>query len=419
MFRALYNLSISLFVALLYVVQLFNAKVRKMVVGRSGQDFRDTSGVARETICIHCASLGEFEQGRSLIEALRTKYPNARLVLTFFSPSGYDIRRDYEGVDAVYYLPFDRPVAMRRFVEALSPSQFYIIKYEYWYNLLRELNRYGCELYLVSAIFRKNSVFFKSPWRGGAFYRGMLSYFTALFVQDEYSSELLGGLGYADKTVVVGDTRFDRVASVVGSARRIELVERFAQGSPLTIICGSSWDADEELLCEVMARREQWRFVVVPHEISESRIVKLIKNSGRIASRYSQGVIAEGSTLLVVDTIGLLSSLYGYGQIAYIGGGFGAGIHNTLEAATWGVPIVFGAKYHKFREARDLISLGAASSVSNGEEMLVAFDSYAQDGAQDGAQNGAHAGALAKEYVAINTGATGKIISYIGAALKS
>ncbi len=404
MYRVLYNLSIALFVGLLYVVQFFNAKVRKMIVGRRNQHYSTTLSYTK-TICVHCASLGEFEQGRSLIEALRVHNPKARLVLTFFSASGYEIRKNYDGVDAVYYLPFDRPRKVKKFVRELGAEEFYIIKYEYWYNLLKELNRSGCKIYLVSAIFRENSTFFRSSMRGGAFYRAMLGYFTTIFVQDNNSKELLESIGCADSVVVAGDTRFDRVAQVTKSAKQIAIVEDFVRGSELTIVCGSTWGADEELLCEVMKMKEDWKFVVVPHEISQGGVERLIENSGRVATKYSEGVLRDGSTLFVVDTIGLLSSLYQYGELAYIGGGFGVGIHNTLEAATWGVPIVFGPKYEKFREARELIAAGAARSISSADELLAAFENFAAEQKVVGAK--------AKTYVEHNIGATSKIISSI------
>lgn len=386
----------------MWLVQPFVTKARKMIKGRKAQRFTP-SLPQQQTICVHCASLGEFEQGRPLIEELRRKYPKARLVLTFFSSSGYDIRCNYSGVDDVYYLPFDTPRAVRKMLDALQPEKFIIIKYEYWYNLLRALNLRGVQLYLVSAIFGENSSFFYPTWKGGRFFRSMLAFFTHIFVQDEVSAERLRAIGFGDRVTVAGDTRFDRVANVTKTAREIDIVRDFVSDGKLTVVCGSTWGPDEELLIGAMEQRPDWRFIVVPHEISSARIDKLIDQSGRRAIRYSEGKSDDQATLLVIDTIGLLSSAYRYGQIAYIGGGFGVGIHNTLEAATWGIPVVFGPKYQKFKEAVELVGIGAARSIDSGEQLLAVLDCYATTHEQCGAE--------ARNYVERNLGATQTIIN--------
>lgn len=410
MYKALYNFSIYLFIGILWIIRPFNSKIRKMLDGRKKQ-FKTAASDnnqlddSQRVICIHCASLGEFEQGRSLIEALRTKEPKAKIIVTFFSPSGYEIRKNYQGCDGVYYLPFDTKRRVRRFLNEVKPTDFYIIKYEYWFNLLNELKLRGVNTYLVSAIFREKSQFTAPKWKGGDFYRAMLGLFTNIFVQDDSSKEFLSSLGY--NSLVVGDTRFDRVADLVTSAKSIAIVEEFVKGSPMTVVCGSTWPEDEALLMQLMKEKTEWRFVVAPHEIVNQNVEKLIQESGRVATRYSKanGVLTEGSTLLVIDTIGLLCSVYQYGEISYIGGGFGAGIHNTLEAATWGMPIVFGTKYEKFKEARDLVAIGAAKSVNNAEELLVAFEQYST--------TYEHAGELSKGYVLQNIGATDKILGCV------
>lgn len=402
MFRSLYNLGIYLFVAALWVLQPLIPKARKMIAGRRTQKITP-SHTDRQTICVHCASLGEFEQGRPLIEALRAKYPEARLVLTFFSPSGYDIRHNYSGVDDVYYLPFDTVGAVRRMLDLLNIDKFFIVKYEYWYNLLRQLNKRGVELYLVSAIFGENSSFFAPVWKGGAFYRQMLGYFTHIFVQDQPSADRLSEIGFGERVTVAGDTRFDRVAMVTSTARDIEKIVAFTSGAELTIVCGSTWGADEDLLVGVMKERPNWKFIVVPHEISDSRIERLIEQSGRLTVRYSEEQFDDRATLMVVDTIGLLSSIYRYGHIAYIGGGFGAGIHNTLEAATWGMPVVFGPRFERFKEAVELVETGAARSIGGGEQLLAAFDHYASCYDQ--------CGVVARRYVEQNLGATQVIVN--------
>ncbi len=397
----LYNLVIWIFVALLWVVHFFNGKLSKMVKGRKEQSFVQYDG--REVICVHCASLGEFEQGRVLIEKLRAQNPNARLVLTFFSSSGYEIRKNFNGVDEVYYLPFDTKSAVRKFVKTLNPLKFYIIKYEYWYNLLRELKANDTKIYLVSAIFSENSIFFKKKLGVGALYRSMLGMFSGIFVQDAKSKELLEGIGFSDNVVVAGDTRFDRVAGIADEKFSSSLVDEFMSAGGRCVVCGSTWAPDEEFLCEVMKARGDWLFIVAPHEISESGVERLIAQSGRKASRYSKGVINEGSTLLVIDCIGLLSKLYSFGEVSYIGGGFGVGIHNTLEAAAWGTPVVFGTNYHKFREACQLIECGAARSISSAEELLAAFDYYMGEGLGYGE--------VAANYVASNIGASDTILN--------
>lgn len=413
MYKALYNLSIHLFIGVLHLLSPFNSKIKRMIVGRRKQQLPnfeeiECQGTSR-VICVHCASLGEFEQGRSLIEALRREEPSAKIIVTFFSPSGYDIRKSYQGCDGVYYLPFDTKRRVKRFLDIVKPTDFYIIKYEYWYNLLSELHSRGSRIYLVSAIFRERSQFTAKGWRGGNFYRAMLNFFTLIFVQDQASKELLERIGYSRDggCQVVGDTRFDRVSDLVSSSRSIELVKEFVKGSPLTVICGSTWPEDEALLVELMKVNSDWRFVVAPHEIVDQNIERLIAQSGRVATRYSksEGSLIEGSTLLVIDVIGLLSSIYQYGEIAYIGGGFGAGIHNTLEAATWGMPIVFGPKYEKFKEARDLIKLESARSVTSLDELVSAFNYYSS--------NYESCGELSRGYVQGNIGATKAILSAV------
>lgn len=391
---------------------LFSARARLMVRGRRGQNFRDEgtgTGLGagagkRETIMVHCASLGEFEQGRPLVEALRAQYPEARLVVTFFSPSGYEIRKNYAGADAVYYLPLDTPRAARRFVAQLQPDRVFFVKYEFWRNILRALHRSGARVYLVSGIFRKDMTFFRSAWAGGNFFRSILGSFDHFFVQDEASAALLASIGLGDRVTVAGDTRFDRVAGLAQSAPRNEAVERFV-GDSFTVVAGSTWPEDEALLIELMAARPDWKFVVAPHEISSERIDRFMADSGRKAIRYSNISAAQGDeTLLMIDSIGLLSSLYRYGQLAYIGGGFGAGIHNTLEAAAWGRAVVFGPRYTKFREAVGLVECGAAISVTTADELKDAMATLSSSWRT--------VGDLAAAYVQSHIGATSTIMDY-------
>lgn len=388
-----------------------------MIAGRRGQYFgsdthasRSTEGEARQLcICVHAASLGEFEQGRPLIEALRARYPDSRLVLTFFSPSGYEVRKNYSVVDNVYYLPLDTPKAARRFARELKPDMVFFVKYEYWNNILRELKRVGARVYVVSAIFRPSMSFFRPAWRAGAFFRSILKVFDKIFVQDAHSAELLASIGFSDNVIVAGDTRFDRVARLVDSSNTLPDVESFV-GDSFTVVCGSTWGEDEDLLLEAMAKNKGWKFIVAPHHIDQSRIDRFIAQSGRSAIRYSKiGERTGLETLLVVDCIGILSSLYRYGAVAYIGGGFGAGIHNTLEAATWGMPVIFGPKYEKFHEAVELIESGAARSITSSEELCQAMADFAR--------NHISTGSIAKQYVCRNIGATDRILAEVQKSL--
>ncbi len=408
--RLLYNIAIYLLVAGLWVLQLFNAKVRAMVRGRRKQrmevrEWKESCAQDDEGVMVHWSSLGEFEQGRTLNASLREKYPTAKLVLTFFSPSGYNACKNFEVVDKVFYLPFDTPSGVRRFVSDLAPSRVFIIKYEYWYNMLRQLNRAGSKVYIVSAIFRQKSAFFSSYAPVRTFYRSMLSFFTLIFVQNDYSAELLAQMGYGDRVKVVGDTRFDRVQQLCEQAQVNTLVGEFASAGQPLIVCGSTWGGDEQLLLEVMHSRPQWRFVVAPHEINHTHIQRFIEASSRSAALYSEGVVSADNTLLVVDTIGVLRSLYRYATVSYIGGGFGAGIHNTLEAATWGSPVVFGPKYEKFREARELIACGGAFSIGTLDELQGVLDSFRVAGRAGGAR--------ARAYVESEVGATLRIVGYL------
>lgn len=377
-----------------------------MVRSRKGQDFRDPKADAkRQVICVHCASLGEFEQGRPLIEALRAKFKDARLVVTFFSPSGYEIRKNYSGADAVYYLPLDTPRAARRFIDQLQPDMLFLVKYEFWYNILRQARLSGTRIYIVSAIFRADMNFFAPAWRGGDFFRSILGFFDKIFVQDTASATLLEGIGLKERVVVAGDTRFDRVAGLTSSAPLIPSIKQFAVGQT-TIVCGSTWPPDEQLLLCLMDKQSDWRFIIAPHEIEMARIDRLIEASGRRAIKYSQIEQATGDeSLLVIDSIGILSSLYRYGQVAYIGGGFGVGIHNTLEAATWGVPVIFGPRYQKFREAVGLVECGAAASIENSDELTKVVQKFADQNEDFGAK--------AAQYVRSHIGATDTIMAHL------
>jgi len=421
----------------------------------------------RETVWVHCASVGEFEQARPIIEMLRERFPLYRIVITFFSPSGYELRKDYPLADHIFYLPMDTKKNAAKFIEFVNPSLVIFIKYEFWRNYLTRLNRCGIPVYLVSGIFRKGQPFFK--WWGGSF-RKILNLFTHLFVQDENSASLLRGIG-VERVTVCGDTRFDRVHALAQKAVKISSVEIFC-GSSLCCVAGSTWPADEELIVahfrryftkEKIARRyselkmgkqgqvkdytkfvkfpkldsnisrdslenrnsssnvSKFKLIVVPHEVDEQQIKKLLTLLGDIPYvRYSElegdhndQVLSEAS-VLIIDSVGILSRVYRYGSFAYVGGGFGAGIHNILEAATYGLPVVFGPKFGKFKEARDLTELGGAFSISSEDELVEIFDKLLSDSAFRDDCSSVCAG-----YVAKNIGATEYIVNSIAPVKQS
>ena len=352
-------------------------------------------------IWFHAASLGEFEQGRALMERLRASHPEYKIALTFFSPSGYEVRKGYAGADVVTYLPLDRPRNVRAFLDALQPEMAVFVKYEYWGNFLFSLKERGVRTYVVSAIFRPDQVFFR-PY-GGLFVR-MLGCFTKIYVQDERSRQLLSGVGI-ESVEVTGDTRFDRVADIVRRAEELPVAAAFAgEGRPV-VVAGSTWPQDEELLARfISVNKDHLRMIIVPHEVSPSRISELCSRLRCSFALYTQTTPEEAgkADCLVVDTVGILSSLYRYGRVAYVGGGFGAGIHNTLEAAVWGIPVVWGPNYHKFNEAEGLAACGGGCAVASYRQMEDALNRLLTDSA---------AGASAGEYVRSKTGATDKILA--------
>lgn len=364
-----YNLGLILYAWAVRLAAFRHKKARLWIDGRKDlfHRMREAIDPAARIIWIHVASLGEFEQGRPIIEKLRKTHPEYKLLLTFFSPSGYEIRKDYKGVDYLFYLPLDTPRNARRFLDIAHPEIAIFVKYEYWLNLLRELRRRKTRTFIVSAIFRRNSIFFR-PY--GGWWRQALETFEVLFVQNEESKELLASLGF-DNVLVAGDTRFDRVAEIARAAKHIDVVERF-KGDDRLFVAGSTWGPDEELLIRLMNDNPEVKFIIAPHEMDEGRIARLIEETRGGALRYTQCTPRTGygsRQLLILDTVGLLSSVYGYATWSYIGGGFGVGIHNTLEAATFGLPVAFGPNYEKFKEARDLVTLGAARSISGYEQL--------------------------------------------------
>lgn len=404
----LYNTGIHLYSIGARIASRTNPKTKKMTEGQKSTfgHLRATLPADGRTIWIHASSLGEFEQGRPLIERLRRLHPDRKILLTFFSPSGYEVRKNYPMADAVAYLPFDTPRNARRFIETVRPSVAIFIKYEFWGNYLQQLHKAAVPVYIISAIFRQGQIFFR-PW--GGMFRRMLRRFDRIYLQDNESQKLLSGIGI-DNTVVAGDTRFDRVTDVMAQTFDI------AGGENLRsfIIFGSSWGADEANYIPWLNANRDVKFIIAPHEFDEARVAALCNAiDGNVIplSQWERHIADNGTPPehirgIIVDCFGKLSSLYRYASVAYIGGGHGAGIHNINEAAVYGIPVVFGPNYHKFKEARDLISLGGAFCVENAAATSSTLDRLLSDEACR-----AEAGKIAGRYIADNIGATDRIFA--------
>jgi len=398
----------------------FNNKARRWLSGRKDLFTHlgvFAGGTQKPIIWFHCASLGEFEQARPLLEAIRQQYPRYNILLSFFSPSGYEIRKDYAGADWVSYLPMDSAGNAKRFLDLVKPVLVVWVKYEYWHFYLQQIKKRNIPLLLVSGIFRAEQPFFRT-W--GNFHRNMLACFSWLFVQNQESKKLLGTIGFSENVTTSGDTRFDRVIAIAGGADTILPVEKFIAGCQV-IVAGSTWAEDEEELDHFANTHPEIKLIIAPHEIDEDHlkdIEKLFHHSirySKLNAQASMNVPIPNSALgphpnvLIIDNIGMLSRLYKYATIAYIGGGFGDdGVHNVLEAAVYSKPVLFGPVYEKFVEAVELIDAGGAFSIDNAldlEEILLALlktgDEY-------------HTAAKAAgDYVYAHTGATNKILSYI------
>jgi 3-deoxy-D-manno-octulosonic-acid transferase len=397
----IYNIGIRIYYMLISITALFNKKAALWLNGRRQQIVQPLPA----SIWFHFASLGEFEQGRPVLERVRELYPDKPLVVTFFSPSGYEIRKNTLLADAVYYLPLDTANKAAGFITAIKPEMAIFTKYEYWYNYFDQLHKAHVPLYIISGIFRPGQVFFK--WYG-SLHRRMLKIVTWFFVQDIASKHLLHDAGVTNVTIS-GDTRFDRVWANTLQPKELPDIATF-KGNNKLFIAGSTWPADEQLLAAVVAAHPNWKFIIAPHEVSADNINNLVSILPATTTiKYSQ--LSTNQTqlnTLVIDNIGMLSALYQYADIAYIGGGFGAGIHNTLEAAAFGMPVIFGPKFEKFKEARDLVKFNAGFVVNNGEELL-----HTAGQLMDDEQFRVATGAVAKKYVGDSIGATEAIIKYI------
>ncbi len=407
--KLLYRTGIGLYGLLVTFLSLFNEKAKLFAKGRKGWEAnlqKALAGNTKKTVWFHCASLGEFEQARPVIEKYREEFPNTFLLVTFFSPSGYEIRKDYDQADYVCYLPLDTPANAQKFVETVSPSLVFFVKYEFWYFYLQAVNQRNIPLISFSAIFRPEQLFFKSY---GNFYRQSLQFFTHFFVQDEKSVELLHSIDI-EKVTQVGDTRYDRVKEVFENRKEIPLAKAFKNGAK-TMVVGSSWPQDIEAIAEMYEQFDNpLKLLIAPHEIGESNIKAVEKAfSKNKITRFSQADLATvaNSDILIIDNIGMLSSLYQYGEFAFIGGAFEQGLHNTLEAATYGVPVFFGPEYVKFQEAFDLIDCGGGFSIKNGEDFLAQFSKlYENEKAWEKAAKASF------DLVRKNVGATEKVIAF-------
>ena len=403
----MYHIAIYLYLIGVAILSLFNRKVKKMWKGEreAVKTLREKVDPNAKYIWFHAASLGEFEQGRPLIEYIRKHYPSYKILLTFFSPSGYEVRKDYEHADIVCYLPLDTVFNAQRFLNAIRPSIVFFIKYEFWYNYLHILKKRNIPVYSVSSIFRPNQIFFR--WYAYN-YRKVLKCFTHFFVQNEKSKELLSTIGIYNVDVV-GDTRFDRVLDIKEQAKDLSLVQAFIANKP-TFVAGSSWAPDEQIFIKYFNEHPNWKLIIAPHVVNKEHIDSIkAQVSGRVVL-YSEASKADVETAdcMIIDCYGLLSSIYRYGNIAYVGGGFGVGIHNVLEAAVWNIPVIFGPNNRNFMEARNLIAASGGFEISS----YANFEALMQRFSQSPAfleQSGNNAGQFVKDF----TGATTRVLSHI------
>ncbi|BFM43656.1 glycosyltransferase N-terminal domain-containing protein [Flavobacterium sp. CFS9] len=405
----LYNLVISIAGFFLKIVALFSPKIKLFVEGRKNvfAILEEKIKPSDKTIWFHSASLGEYEQGLPVIEKIKEKYPAHKIIVTFFSPSGYEVRKNNTIADVTLYLPLDTKSNAKKFLKLTHPELAFFIKYEFWLNYLNELEKSQTPTYLISGIFRDNQMFFK--WYGG-FYRKALKAFTYFFVQNESSKEKIKNIGF-DNVIVSGDTRFDRVNAILERDNTLDFIEKFKNNTP-TIIIGSSWPKDEALVAEYINQAsEDVKFIIAPHNIKSDQIASLKAQITKSTVLFSEKENTDLSNynVFIIDTIGLLTKIYSYGTIAYVGGGFGnPGIHNILEPATFGIPIVIGPNYSNFAEALELVALKGCLVISNSQELKQNLDRLLQDKAflEEKSQ-------ICKSYIQNNKGATDRIMNIV------
>ena len=403
----IYNFGIYFYQWLIGLVAQFNPKASLWMSGRKDWEKNLKNALRKENnvIWFHAASLGEFEQGRPLIEKIKNEHKDVFILLTFFSPSGYEIKKNYENADYVCYLPADTQQNAKKFLSIVKPKKVFFIKYEFWYNYLSEIKKRKIPLYLISGLFRSQQIFFKSY---GKWFLKQLTSFSKFYLQDKKSLELLQNKGF-DNAIVAGDTRFDRVIEIAEHPQNISAIKMFISENPCLVI-GSSWPKDEKLLAEYIKQHPNYKYILAPHQIDETHLKNIEEMLPNITQRYSNYIKQPQKqvSVLIIDNIGLLSSIYQYADLAYIGGAFGTGLHNILEAAVYGIPVVFGPQYSKFQEANDLIAQKAAFSISNSTELFSVLNLLFED-----KQENQKIGKKAKSFIYKSQGAVDLIYTNI------
>ncbi len=414
--RLIYTFSVFLYGFFIRLASWKNQKAKLWIKGREQWKEKLHNSLVKNSnpvVWVHCSSLGEFEQGRPVIEELKARNPNVFLLLTFFSPSGYEIRKNYRQADYVCYLPLDTVRNARDFVEIAKPVAALFIKYEFWYNFLKALKDQQIPIWLISGIFRPQHHFFK-PW--GYWFRNQLGCFDHFFLQNQLSAELLGKIGFTNYTVG-GDTRFDRVVQVAAQAKVIESAEKFKNGQ-FTLVAGSTWPADEDILAQYINGAEQiQKFIIAPHEIDQEHVQQIVKKIAKKTILYSEitpQTHLASAQVLIIDNIGMLSSLYRYGEVVLVGGGFGKGIHNILEPAVFGVPVIIGPNYSKFREAVDLVEMGTVFPMQNYKDFQILMYDFRQNPGRL-----QHISTLQRQYIQRMSGSTTLIVDSLLNRLQS
>ena len=406
--KFLYNFVVFITSLLLPIIALFNKKIKLFVHGRNETFSKISELKNSKTIWFHAASLGEFEQARPIIEEIKEKYPSYKVLVTFFSPSGYEIRKNYNLADVICYLPLDSKSNARKFIKEVNPALAVFIKYEFWPNLLNELKLKEIPTILVSGILREKQLFFKSY---GGFMKKSLEAFHHFFVQDENSKNLLNSINFKNVTVA-GDTRFDRVSKILEQDNSLDFINQF-KNNTYTIVAGSTWPEGEELLVDYInnTASEDEKFIIAPHNIKQEAILELQKSINKKTVLYSQprhDLNLKEYQVFIIDTIGILTKIYAAADVAYVGGGLKTGLHNILEPATFGIPVVIGNKYDKFKEAVDLVKIGGCISIKNGEEFTASLINLKKD------ENLRRlTGVINKRYIQDNLRATKLIMNYI------